>query len=47
MLASDYWRLFLETGAPELYLMYSNAKRTEEMYVSECAGPCFEGIALQ
>ena len=47
MLASDYWQLFLETGAPELYLMYSNAKRTEGEYVSECAGVSAESVTLQ
>ncbi len=47
MFATDYWRLFLETGAPELYLMYSNAKRMEGEYVSDSAGPGPESITLQ
>ena len=47
MLASDYWHLFLKTGSPEVYLMYSNAKRTEEEYVSECAGTDFKSVSLQ
>ena len=25
-----YWSLFLETGAPEAYLMYRKAKRKDE-----------------
>ena len=25
-----YWSLFLETGAPEAYLMYRSAKRKDE-----------------
>ncbi len=35
MNATDYWRLFLETGAPELYLMYTNAIKTEGKDVSD------------
>ena len=26
-----YWSLFLETGAPEAYLMYRSARRRQEM----------------
>lgn len=26
-----YWSLFLETGAPEAYLMYRSARRQQEM----------------
>lgn len=29
MLSMDYWKLFLDTGAPEMYLMYNAAKRAE------------------
>lgn len=36
MNAQAYWQLFLETGAPELYLLYANARKTEELYVPEC-----------
>ena len=28
-----YWQLFLETGAPEMYLLYNQAKKTEETHV--------------
>ena len=28
--SAAYWRLFLETGAPELYLLYRKALREEE-----------------
>ena len=35
----DYWKLFMETGAPELYLMYHSAKKMESKYVSDCSGP--------
>lgn len=31
----DYWQLFLETGAPEAYLLYNQAKRMEQTHVSD------------
>ena len=39
MNANDYWTMFMQTGAPAAYLMYKNAKLTEEQNVSECSGP--------
>lgn len=30
MTAEFYWQLFLETGAPELYLLYRKALQGEE-----------------
>ena len=38
MEAKEYWKLFLETGAPEMYVYYQEAKRSEEAYVSDSAG---------
>jgi len=38
MRAHDYWTIFLETGAPELYLMFNQARRMEETDVSEDQG---------
>ena len=38
-----YWEVFLETGAPEMYVYYQEARRSEEAYVSDSAGlgaPC-------
>lgn len=45
--AKSYWQLFLETGAPEIYMMYTRALKSEERYVSEhhCLGA--EGKRLQ
>ncbi len=45
--ASDYWRLFLETGAPEMYLMYSRALKMEAGNVSDHTGPGAAGHGLQ
>lgn len=47
MNAGDYWQVFLETGAPEIYLLYQKAKRTEEPNVLECAGACPASDGLQ
>jgi len=33
MNAMAYWQLFLETGAPEVYLMYSKMLKSEAQYV--------------
>lgn len=35
MQSTDYWKLFLETGAPEIYLLYNNARRLEASDASE------------
>ena len=40
MNANEYWTMFMQTGAPAIYLMYKNAKQMEEANVSDCAGPC-------
>ena len=47
MMAQDYWQMFLETGAPEIYLMYNNAKKMENSHVPEDKGTCTAGTALQ
>ena len=33
MMAQDYWKLFLETGAPEWYLLFNNARKMESTHV--------------
>lgn len=38
MNAKDYWQLFLETGAPEAYLMYSKQLKMEESHVFDDPG---------
>lgn len=47
MNAQDYWQVFLETGAPEMYLLYNNARKMETSYVLDSPGPCPEGYSLQ
>lgn len=43
----DYWTLFMETGAPEAYLMYRNQLKTEGKHVSDDPGHRPEGNGLQ
>lgn len=47
MKASDYWKLFLETGAPEMYLCYIQAQKTEDCHVSDSACSGASGCGLQ
>lgn len=47
MNAVDYWQLFLETGAPEAYLMYKKEEKTEGSYVFDRPGHRPESYGLQ
>ena len=47
MNAKDYWQLFLETGAPEAYLMYSKLLKSEGIHVFDDSGYRPEGHGLQ
>lgn len=47
MKSMDYWQLFLETGAPEAYLMYSKKLKSEANYVYDDSGYCPESNRLQ
>ena len=38
MNAAEYWKLFMETGAPEAYLLYNKAKKMEDMHVPDDQG---------
>lgn len=33
--AQTFWQAFLDTGAPEMYLLYSKARRMEDSSVLE------------
>ncbi len=35
MNADFFWKLFMRTGSPEVYLMYNKAKNGEEDYVPD------------
>ena len=47
MNAADYWKIFLETGAPEAYVMYNQAKRMESAHVFNYPGIGASGHGLQ
>lgn len=47
MKATDYWQLFLKTGSPEAYLLYSSARKAEEMHVLDHSGYCPQSNRLQ
>lgn len=46
MNAQQLWQTFLETGAPEIYLLYHQAKKVEIGDVPECTGAGPAGNAL-
>ena len=47
MNSNDYWKIFVETGAPEMYLLFNRARRMEDGYVPENTGACAESVGLQ
>ncbi len=47
MHSMDYWHLFLETGAPEAYLLYTKAMKLEENHVPDGSGHRPESDRLQ
>ena len=47
MNARDYWDIFLDTGAPEAYLLYSKALKMEAENVFDHKGTCTAGNGLQ
>lgn len=47
MKAQEYWQLFLQTGSPEVYLMYNDARKMENGNVCNDSGPGTSGHSLQ
>lgn len=47
MRANDYWNMFMETGAPELYLLYTKTLKMEANHVSDDPGTGIAGHGLQ
>ena len=47
MNAQDYWQLFMETGVPEYYLLYSRTMKMEAQHVLDNSGIGSEGHGLQ
>ena len=46
MKSHDAWKLFAETGMPEYYLIYTNAKRMENAHVPDTSGSGAPGHGL-
>ena len=47
MNARDYWQIFMDTGAPEAYLLYTKAMKMEAQDVPDSAGAGAAGHGLQ
>ena len=47
MNAQNYWKIFLETGAPEMYLLFRQESRLEEDHVLDNQGACAACHGLQ
>ena len=47
MNAQDCWKLFLETGAPEYYLLYQMQQKMEAQHVLDDPGHRAPGHGLQ
>lgn len=47
MNAQSYWQLFIETGAPEMYLLYNKARKAEDTHVFDHSGTGASGNSLQ
>jgi len=47
MNSQDYWKVFLDSGIPEYYLLYNKAKKSEESYVCNDPGAGSSGVSLQ
>ena len=45
--SKDYWQMFLETGAPEYYLLFYNAQKMERSHVLDYAGACTKSYNVQ
>jgi len=41
------WQLFLETGAPELFVLYNQVRKAEIPHVLDSPGPCAQGYKIQ
>ena len=47
MISQEFWQSFVQTGAPELYLLYKRAQKMENGNVPDDTGPGSSGHGLQ
>ena len=45
--AQLFWQLFMKTGSPEVYLMFNEARRAEEVNVFDNSGVGAESNTVQ
>ncbi len=43
MKSRELWQAFLDTGAPEFYVLFRKAREAEVGYVFDDPGTCFTG----
>lgn len=41
------WQMFVETGAPEIYLLFNKVRKMEESHVPDTSRPCVAGDNIQ
>ena len=42
-----FWNMFLQTGSPEAYLLFSEARKVKDEYVSDHTRPGDQGNQIQ
>ena len=47
MKSQDYWQLFMDTGSPEVYLLFNKARKMESSDVYNDSRPGIAGHTLQ
>lgn len=47
MRSEELWQAFMSTGAPEIYVLYAQAKKVEDAHVFNRPWSGFEGDQLQ
>lgn len=47
MNAQTFWQLFMETGAPEMYMLYNKLRKMEDVHVSDDTGAGVADNTLQ
>ena len=45
--SKQYWKVFLDSGIPEYYLLYNQVRKMEESNVSNDSGTGTAGVSLQ
>ena len=46
MTSQEWWQLFVETGAPDIYLMYNQSREMEQTHVFDDSGIGAKGYCV-